>query len=154
MHPAAELQPFEEHVWTDLVGLVTRLPAVLDTCLQRQSGLTHFEYRVLSVLAHQHEQRMQLTELAAQTDSSLSRLSHVLSKLEQRRWIRRERSPKGRGYHAILTLDGHQIFAAASHGYVRLARLLVFDEVNDRQLPSLRHHLQKLRDCVEAVAVS
>lgn len=149
---AGELHPLEERVWADLIILIARLPALLDAHLLRGSGITHHEYRVLSVLAQQYEHRMQLSELAVQTQSSRTGLSYVLGKLERVGWIRREPSPQGRGYHAILTLYGHQKFGAARPGYVRLARQLVFDVSTDRQIHALRVHLQTLRDCIEAVS--
>ncbi len=41
----------EQAAWRRIVGLVTALPTALEGQLQRDSGLTHFEYWVLSALS-------------------------------------------------------------------------------------------------------
>ena len=39
----------QQRAWRALISVAMRLPAALDTQLQRDHGLTHFEYYVLSV---------------------------------------------------------------------------------------------------------
>ncbi len=73
------LNPGEEQAWRALVALTTRLPAAMDTQLQRESGMTHFEYLLLTALAEQPDHKLQLSELAARANASLSRLSHVVT---------------------------------------------------------------------------
>lgn len=127
----------ETRVWRSLVGLTTRLPAAVDSRLQRVAGVTHFEYRVLSVLAQQRGCRLQLSMLAAQTDASLSRLSHVLSKMERQRWATRSPSPGGRSVDALLTEAGHRQLVDATPIYLDIAQTLVFDGIDYSQLRSV-----------------
>lgn len=72
----------QQRAWRKLVALITRLPAALDTQLQRDSALTHFDYSVLAELSEAPERRLRLSELAQLSNASLSRLSHVVTKLE------------------------------------------------------------------------
>jgi hypothetical protein len=41
----------ELETWFALVSVLTRLPAALDRQLQRDAGISHFEYQVLAVLS-------------------------------------------------------------------------------------------------------
>src|SRR3546814_14499132 len=81
-----------------LIALVTRLPAALDTQLQRDSALTHFEYFVLAALSDAPDHKLQLSVLAQRANASLSRLSHVITKMEKAGWVKREviRGSRGR----------------------------------------------------------
>ena len=67
----------QQEAWLTLIALVTRLPAALDTQLQRDSALTHFEYFVLAALSDAPDHKLQLSVLAQRANASLSRLSHV-----------------------------------------------------------------------------
>ena len=59
------LNPTEQRAWRALVALTTRLPAAMDTQLQREAGITHFEYFLMTLLSEQPGHRLQLSELAA-----------------------------------------------------------------------------------------
>ena len=50
----------EQQTWLALASALIRLPAALDAQLQRDAGISHFEYQVLSMLsmAPQHTLRM------------------------------------------------------------------------------------------------
>ena len=50
--PRNALDPAELETWASLATLLEWLPAALDAQLQRDAGLTHFEYGVLYALAH------------------------------------------------------------------------------------------------------
>ena len=45
------LDPTQQNAWRALVSVITRLPAALDTQMQRDSDMTHFEYFVLALLS-------------------------------------------------------------------------------------------------------
>ncbi len=81
------LDPTQQNAWRALVSVVTRLPAALDTQMQRDSDMTHFEYFVLALLSENPERRLRLNALAAEANASLSRLSHVVTRLEKRGWF-------------------------------------------------------------------
>lgn len=127
----------EQEAWRSLVALVTRLPAALDTQLQRDSELTHFEYFVLAVLSESPDRRLRLSELAYQANASLSRLSHVVTRLEKRGWARRESVPGTRGAFAVLTDDGYDKVVAAAPGHVATVQALVFEGLDENQVTQL-----------------
>ncbi len=131
------LSPVEERAWRSIVALMTRLPGALDTELQRESGVTHFEYWVLTLLSEAPERRLQMSELAHRANSSLSRLSHVVSKLERMGWARRSSTSGRRGVQAVLSEAGHRKVVEAAPGYLDMIRRLVFDGLDTDQTTTL-----------------
>ncbi|MFC9788955.1 MarR family winged helix-turn-helix transcriptional regulator [Rhodococcus sp. NPDC127528] len=127
----------QQRAWRELVALTTRLPAALDTQLQRDSGLTHFEYFVLAVLSEAPQRQLQLSVLAGQANASLSRLSHVVTKLEKAGWVRRKSIVGARGSLAVLTAAGYAKVVAAAPGHVHAVQTLVFDGLDDTQVADL-----------------
>src|ERR1700709_1837113 len=86
----------EERVaWVRLAAVLELLPGVLDSQLRRDAGLSHFEYFVLALLAAAPERTLRMTSLAARTNATLPRLSHVVRRLEDRGLVRRFPCPDG-----------------------------------------------------------
>src|SRR6266576_3876076 len=93
----------QQATWRRVVALTIRLPAALDAELQRDAGITQFDYIVLSSLSEAPDRTLRMGELAAIASSSLSRLSHVVSRLEAKGWVRRQqRAGDGRFINAVL----------------------------------------------------
>ncbi|QIS11062.1 MULTISPECIES: MarR family winged helix-turn-helix transcriptional regulator [Nocardia] len=116
---------------------MTRLPGALDTQLQRESGVTHFEYWVLTLLSEEPGHRLQMSDLAHKANASLSRLSHVVSKLERMGWAQRTATTGRRGVQAVLTDDGYLKVVEAAPGYLEAVRRLVFDGLDAGQKQKL-----------------
>ncbi|WP_455901870.1 MarR family winged helix-turn-helix transcriptional regulator [Rhodococcus gordoniae] len=131
------LDPTQQNAWRALVSVITRLPAALDTQMQRDSDMTHFEYFVLALLSEHPERRLRLNALAAEANASLSRLSHVVTRLEKRGWVRREPVPGSRGSYAVLTEAGYDTVVEAAPTHVDAVRRLVFDGLDDQQVRAL-----------------
>jgi DNA-binding MarR family transcriptional regulator len=131
------LDPVEQRSWRAIVALMTRLPGALDTQLQRESGVTHFEYWVLTLLSEEPGHRLQMSDLAHKANASLSRLSHVVSKLERMGWAQRAATAGRRGVQAVLTDDGYSKVIEAAPGYLAAVRHLVFDGLDPSQKAQL-----------------
>lgn len=128
----------QQRAWRATAGMLIRLPAALDAQLQRDQGLSHFEYAVLSLLSERDDRTMQLSEIAQLSTSSLSRLSHVVGRLEQRGWLTRSRLPgPGRRTAATLTDAGHAKVVEAAPGHVATVRDLLVDRLSDDELDTL-----------------
>jgi DNA-binding MarR family transcriptional regulator len=116
----------QQAAWRPFVALVLRLPAVLDAQLQRDAGITQFDYLVLSGLSEATDRTLRMSELAARANSSLSRLSHVVSRLEAKGWVRREPCPgDGRFINAVLTDEGWQKVVATAPGHATAVREII-----------------------------
>lgn len=128
----------EQRAWRKLVAVTTLLPAALDCHLQRDADLTLFAYWVLAMLSEAPEASMPMSELAARSSSSPSRLSHVVAKLEQRGWVRRQPSPAdARVNVAVLTDAGWAKLSASAPPHVETVRSLVHDALTETQIRQL-----------------
>jgi DNA-binding MarR family transcriptional regulator len=124
--------------WLRFSGVLIQLPAELDGEMQRQAGLTNFEYGVMAGLSESPDRTMRISTLAEYARGSLSRMSHLLKRLESRGWIRRELDPRdGRYTNAILTDAGYAKVVATAPGHVELVRRLVIDALTPTQLRQL-----------------
>src|SRR3954451_9231822 len=114
--------------WLSVVRLMAWLPWSIDQQLRRDSNLSMVEYQVLAMLSESPERTMRMSELAEVTNASLSRLSHLVKRLEGRGLVRREPDPvDGRFTNATLTEPGLRTLAAAAPGHVAHVRSLVID---------------------------
>jgi DNA-binding MarR family transcriptional regulator len=124
----------QQAAWRPVVALLLRLPAALDAELQRDAGINHFDYLVLSGLSEAPDRTLRMSELAAMANSSLSRLSHVVHRLEARGWVRRESCPgDGRFINAVLTEEGWQKVVATAPGHVTAVRDLLVDTLTKEE---------------------
>ena len=125
----------EQAAWRSVVALLIRLPAAIEAELQRDAGISQFEYLVLSGLSEAPNRTLRMSDLAAMASGSLSRLSHVVSRLEARGWVRREACPgDGRFINAVLTDDGWAKVVATAPGQVAAVRRLLVDVLTPEQL--------------------
>ncbi|MBT2597129.1 MarR family winged helix-turn-helix transcriptional regulator [Arthrobacter sp. ISL-72] len=130
----------ERQAWRSLVGVMMRLPAALDAQLQRDAGLSHFEYMVLAGLSEAPDRTRRMSELAGFIESGLPRLSQVVGRLEKRGWVHRSPDPSdGRITLAILTEDGWAKVVHTAPGHVEAVRNLVFDPLTKAQCRQLGH---------------
>jgi DNA-binding MarR family transcriptional regulator len=100
--------------------------------------MSHFEFGVMVALSRQPGRSLQLKELAVVANGSLSRLSHVISRLERRAWVRRSSGTKGRATHAVLTDDGYRKLMATGPIHFREVRRLVFDVLKPDDVNALK----------------
>lgn len=139
------LNGLERAAWLELMRVTTRLPAALDAELRRDSKLTHYEYLVLGMLAEEPTRTMGMKALAVVTNGSLSRLSHVVTRLEASGYVRRETDPgDGRLTLASLTNKGFEKISAAAPGHVRAVRRYVFDHLTEKQVGQLGALLRRI----------
>jgi len=135
----------ELSAWIKFVATVELLPGVLDSQLQRDASLTHFEYFVLAMLSEAPERTLRMTALAARTNSTLPRLSHVASRLEKRGFIdRRPCDDDRRATNAVLTEAGWQKVVATAPGHVETVRENVIDPLDTRDIADLDRIMAKL----------
>jgi DNA-binding MarR family transcriptional regulator len=121
--------------------------------MQRDSGLSHFEYLVLANLSEAPGRTRRMSALAALANGSLSRLSHVVKRLEARGWVRRQPCPQdGRYTDAVLTDAGYDKVVASAPGHVEAVRTLVLDALTGDELDRLGDIARRVLDRLEADA--
>jgi DNA-binding MarR family transcriptional regulator len=141
----------EEAAWRALATILVKLPWALECQLQRDSGLSFIEYHALARLSEDPNHTVRMSNLAALTNASLSRLSHLMTRLESRGLVRREADPEdGRFTNAILTKAGDAKLVASAPAHVATVRDLVIDAVSAAELQQLRETMGRLHARIEA----
>jgi DNA-binding MarR family transcriptional regulator len=101
----------------------------------------------MSVLSEPDDRTLQMSQLAALTNASLSRLSHVITRLEKKGWVTRCPSAEnGRITTARLTDEGYAALDAAPPGHVEAVRELVFDALTPTQVEQLAEISEQILD--------
>lgn len=140
----------ERETWLSLASVLIRLPSALDAQLQRDAGVTHFEYQALAALSEAPDRTRRMSELAVLAEGSLSRLSQVISRLEKRGWVRRTPDPTdGRYTLASLTDEGWAKIVETAPGHVEAVRNLVFDPLTQAQTRYLRDICRRITRAVD-----
>jgi DNA-binding MarR family transcriptional regulator len=128
----------EQRAWRKLAEVVFKLPSRLERQLQRDSDMGHIDYWVIAMLSEAPDRTVQLKDLAQQSHASMSRLPHVVSRLEARGWVKRDRCPHdARATNAILTDAGWDAVVAAAPGHVEAVRDAVFDGLSKDDVADL-----------------
>ena len=144
------LNPDERRAWLALYAVATRLTPTLDAELFRESRITLFDYHVLAMASEAPGRKLPMSELAARSNASLSRLSHVVKKLESRGWMERRPSPDdARVTTAALTDEGMEALAGLAPGHVETVRELVFDGLDARDVEDLERVGRKILARIE-----
>jgi DNA-binding MarR family transcriptional regulator len=137
----------QQQMWRRFVEVLIRVPAALEAQLQRDAGLTHMGYVVLLTLSERPDHRMPMSHLARSVSSSLSRLSHVVARLEGQGWVRRERNPEdGRVQIAVLTDEGYAKVVATAPGHVEAVQQLIFDRLTPAQVRQVAKAAESILD--------
>jgi DNA-binding MarR family transcriptional regulator len=135
----------QQHAWRHFVEVLVKVPAALEAQLQRDAGLTHMGYIVLFTLSERADRRLPMSKLAKLVSASLSRLSHVVARLEAQGWVRRVRDPEdGRVQIAVLTDAGYAKVVASAPGHAEAVQQLIFDRLTPAQV----RQLTKLADAL------
>jgi DNA-binding MarR family transcriptional regulator len=128
----------DRQAWIPFVSMLWWLPAALDDQLQRDSGLSHFEYSILAALSGADAATLRMSELAIYANGSLSRLSRGVARLERRGWVTRKPDPAdGRYTLATLTGNGRAVLVEAAPGHVEAVNRLIFDVLTKTQARQL-----------------
>jgi DNA-binding MarR family transcriptional regulator len=152
--PVNWLTDAEVSSWLSVVRMMTWLPWSIDQQLRRDSNLGRVEYQVLAMLSERPRRTMRMSTLAEQTNASLSRLSHLVKRLEKRDLVRREPDPAdGRFINAILTGKGFDTLAEAAPGHVAHVRSLVIDVLSPEQLRRLGLAADRIMSRIDAAEI-
>jgi len=140
------LTPDEGQTWRALHDVLSGLPAVLSEQLRRDANLSFLEYYVLAGLSEQPDHTLRMSQLAILANSELSRLSHLIGRLEKRGLVLREPDPTDRRFNrAILTAEGRALVTQAAPSHVEHVRHLIFDVLDETEQHALRSALMKVR---------
>ncbi|MCX6400569.1 MAG: MarR family transcriptional regulator [Propionibacteriales bacterium] len=131
--------------WLPFLRTLLQLPHELDKQLRETAGINHAHYGILAMLSAQDDGMLSMTALAQQSATSPSRLSHAVSSLEQRGWVVRSQCGEDkRKQYAALTPTGRKLLEQVAPDHVATVRSLVFDQLSDAEVESLRRISAKI----------
>ncbi|MEV6314690.1 MarR family transcriptional regulator [Streptomyces sp. NPDC051776] len=142
----------EQRAWRTHLDVNKLLMHQLEKDLQ-PFGLTNNDYEILVNLSESEEQRMRMSDLAAATLQSKSRLSHQITRMENAGLVRREHCESDRrGLYAVLTDLGSETMRKVAPHHVESVRRHFIDLLPAEELEALResltpvaHHLRSQR---------
>jgi DNA-binding MarR family transcriptional regulator len=134
----AWLDDGQQRAWRSYRRMAALLAARVNRDLARDSGLSEPDYDVLSHLSESPGHKARLSELAGRMLWSNSRLSHHLTRMQQRGLVRRCGCPDdGRGADILLTDEGLRAIEAAAPQHVASVRTHLVDVLSADQLRAL-----------------
>jgi len=135
----------QQRTWRAWHAVSELVPRTLDAQLQRDAGLSHAAYVVLAMLSEAPGRSRRMSDLARRANQSQSRLSHTVARLEDRGWVRRERSADdGRGNLAVLTDAGWDVVRSVAPGHVDAVREAMFAPLTGEQTRVLGDAMQAI----------
>jgi DNA-binding MarR family transcriptional regulator len=144
----------EEAAWRAIAQVMHRLRWALECQLERDADLSFIEYHTLARLSEGPNHTLRMSELAGLTNQSLSRLSHLVKRLESRGLLRRETDPAdGRFTNAILTGEGYARLVASAPAHAETVRALVIDAFSAAELQQLREASERILARIEATPI-
>ncbi|MGH9265840.1 MAG: MarR family winged helix-turn-helix transcriptional regulator [Acidimicrobiales bacterium] len=137
----------EQRTWRAFLAAMRLLSDQLDRELQRDANMPHTYYEILVRLSETPDRTMRMSQLADTCQSSRSRLSHAVARLEEAGWVQRQACPTDkRGALAVLTDKGYAALEAAAPGHVEGVRRHLFDVLTPEQVAQLGRISAAIRD--------
>lgn len=128
----------EQRAWRAFLDMHARLTAQLNRELQGTSRLSLADFSVLVALSEHVDGRMRVLELARGLRWEKSRLSHQLTRMQQRALIERSHcSEDRRGAFVVLTAQGRDAVESAAPAHVESVRRYVFDALTPELVSAL-----------------
>jgi DNA-binding MarR family transcriptional regulator len=137
----------QQRVWQGYLHLNQDLIAVLEQQLTRESGLSGADYRVLVPLSEAPGGLLRARDLGAEIGWDRSRLSHHLSRMENRGLVTREECAEdARGLMVRLTKAGRRAIEEAAPGHAEAVRRYFFDQLSDEEIDTLAAVFDRVLD--------
>ncbi|MET8263297.1 MarR family winged helix-turn-helix transcriptional regulator [Micromonospora arida] len=138
MDAARWLDEREDRAWRGYRRMRRLLDLELARELTQDAGLSEADYDVLSDLSETPQGRLRLRELADRMLWSRSRLSHHLTRMQQRGLVTREEcADDARGSIVVLTPAGRQAIQSAAPGHVAAVRRHLIDLLTPAEVDAL-----------------
>lgn len=128
----------EDRAWRGYRRMRRLLDLELARELTQDAGLSEADYDVLSDLSETPQGRLRLRELADRMLWSRSRLSHHLTRMQQRGLVTREEcADDARGSVVVLTPAGRRAIESAAPGHVAAVRRHLIDLLTPAEVDAL-----------------
>ncbi|MEV0161031.1 MarR family winged helix-turn-helix transcriptional regulator [Nonomuraea fuscirosea] len=139
------LEPDEWNFWDTWMRAQRLLVRELDRALQRDHGISKAEFSVLVTLSRASGGEMRVGELVDSLEWEKSRVSHQLTRMENRGFVARtEGGPSGRRTRIGLTAQGRRVVQDAVRGHAGNIRRYFFDSLTQEQAATIREWSEHL----------
>ncbi|MEU9010520.1 MarR family transcriptional regulator [Streptomyces sp. NPDC048479] len=136
----------EQYAWRTYLDVNRLLTYQMEKDLQ-PFGLTNNDYEILVNLSESADRRMRMSDLAAATLQSKSRLSHQITRMENAGLVRRENCESDRrGLYAVLTDQGTETMQKVAPHHVASVRKHFIDMLSPEALADLRESLSPVAE--------
>ncbi|WP_024877932.1 MarR family winged helix-turn-helix transcriptional regulator [Saccharomonospora piscinae] len=151
MGEAQWLDEREARAWRGLIGVLQRLPTVLERQLVQDARLSAAEYTLLVPLSEASGGVLRARDLGRMVSWERSRISHQITRMQKRGLVVREEcSEDARGSMVRLTDAGRAAIVAAAPAHVAAVRQHFIDALTDAELdvigPAFERVLHRLPD--------
>lgn len=142
----ARLDPNALAAWRGFLRVHSALTKELDAELMAEHGLSLSSYEVLLHLADSPEGHVRMSDLADSVLLSRSGLTRLVDRLEHDGLVRRESCPSDlRGFNALITDAGRDLFATARRTHLSGVRERFVDRFTDEELLALAGLWERVR---------
>ncbi|MFF5500488.1 MarR family winged helix-turn-helix transcriptional regulator [Streptomyces roseolus] len=136
----------EQCAWRTFLDVQRMLTHQLERDLQ-PFGLTMNDYEILVNLSESAERRLRMSDLAAATLQSKSRLSHQITRMENAGLVQRENCESDRrGLYAVLTDEGMETMRKVAPHHVESVRDHFIDRLSPEALGGLHESLKPIAE--------
>lgn len=142
----------EQRAWRGFTQLNRRLTRVLGQRLARDSALSLADYELLVPLSEAPGGQLRARDLGRVVDWEKSRLSHHLTRMEQRGLVERRECPTdARGAFIAMTSAGRQAIEVAAPQHVADVRDTFIDLLSAAEIEALAAITERVLDRLERV---
>jgi DNA-binding MarR family transcriptional regulator len=144
------LEPEEWALWDGWMRAHRLLLRELERGLQRDSGISKAEFSVLVTLQRAPGRDLSVGELAESLAWEKSRVSHQLTRMENRGFVERtESGAGGRRTRIGLTAEGRRLAQTAVRGHAGNIRRYFFDSLTPEQAAVIREWSEQTVERIE-----
>jgi len=131
--------------WGALMMLHRTVAEALDSELRRRHGLTVTEFDVLITLFNAPDERLGMSELADRVFLSPAGITHLVTRLERDRRVRREADPSDRRkWFTVLTPEGERTLQRARPTHNEVLRRVLFSITSAAERQTLQRVWRRL----------
>lgn len=155
MTESSALTPGEWEFWDTWMRAQRLLAQEVDRCLQRDFGISKAEFSVLVTLRRAPGHQLRVGDLAGSLGWEKSRVSHQLTRMENRGFVERtESGASGRRTGIVLTGTGERAVERAVRGHADTIRRYFFDPLTTEQAAAIRAWSEQMVDRVEPLGAA
>jgi len=144
---ATETTDDERELWRSFYVMRRQLEVTLERRLQADAGISGADYEVLVALDRSPTKRLRAGQIGDIIGWEKSRVSHQITRMEQRDLVKREEcGDDARGVWIVLTDDGDRAISGAERDRREAVREYFFDVLTDEEKTVLAGISRKVLD--------